>query len=165
MTYYGTGCIFHYDDEFPQGSGKGFKEADKPNFTGSYYSYTKVNRAEQQSGRDACSCRQARRRCGASSRFTTIPPVLTDSRAGHDRWLLRMLLQAMVESLLKEFPNVLTLRVRMPIVADLTYERNFITKIIKYDKVCAGSIQLHMFCGGTMHASHKMIAASRAGKL
>lgn len=41
----------------------------------------------------------------------------------------------MVESLLKEFPNVLTLRVRMPIVTDLTYERNFITKIIKYDKV------------------------------
>lgn len=40
----GTGCIFHYDDEFPQGSGKGFKEADKPNFTGSYYSYTKVRR-------------------------------------------------------------------------------------------------------------------------
>lgn len=45
MTYYGTGCIFHYDDEFPQGSGKGFKESDKPNFTGSYYSYTKVRRS------------------------------------------------------------------------------------------------------------------------
>jgi hypothetical protein len=43
--------------------------------------------------------------------------------------------QAMVESLLKEYPNVLTLRVRMPIVADLVYPRNFITKIIKYDKV------------------------------
>lgn len=43
----------------------------------------------------------------------------------------------MVESLLKEYPNVLTLRVRMPIVADLTYERNFITKIIKYEKVSA----------------------------
>jgi dTDP-4-dehydrorhamnose reductase len=42
MTYYGTGCIFHYDDKFPQGSGKGFKESDTPNFTGSYYSYTKV---------------------------------------------------------------------------------------------------------------------------
>lgn len=41
----------------------------------------------------------------------------------------------MVESLLKEYPNVLTLRVRMPIVADLTYERNFITKIIRYEKV------------------------------
>ena len=41
----------------------------------------------------------------------------------------------MVESLLKEYPNVLTLRVRMPIVADLVYPRNFITKIIKYDKV------------------------------
>jgi hypothetical protein len=42
MTYYGTGCIFHYDDEFKIG-GKGFKESDKPNFTGSYYSYTKVD--------------------------------------------------------------------------------------------------------------------------
>jgi hypothetical protein len=41
----------------------------------------------------------------------------------------------MVESLLREYPNVLTLRVRMPIVADMTYPRNFITKIIKYDKV------------------------------
>lgn len=41
----------------------------------------------------------------------------------------------MVEELLKEYPNVLILRVRMPIVADLTYARNFITKIIKYDKV------------------------------
>ena len=78
-----AGCIFHYDDDFPQGSGKGFKEVDKPNFTGSYYSYTK----------------------------------------------------AIVESMLKEFPNVLTLRVRMPIVPDLSYPRNFITKIIKYDKV------------------------------
>ena len=43
----------------------------------------------------------------------------------------------MVESLLKEFPNVLILRVRMPIVEDLTYPRNFITKILKYDKVHA----------------------------
>lgn len=41
----------------------------------------------------------------------------------------------MLEELLKEYPNVLILRVRMPIVADLTYARNFITKIIKYDKV------------------------------
>jgi hypothetical protein len=73
----GTGCIFHYDDKFPEGSGKGFEEGDTPNFTGSYYSYTK----------------------------------------------------AMVESLLKEYPNVLTLRVRMPIIADLTYPRNFITKV------------------------------------
>jgi hypothetical protein len=48
-----------------------------------------------------------------------------------------LLAQAMVESLLREYPNVLTLRVRMPIVADLVYPRNFITKIIKYDKVRA----------------------------
>lgn len=46
-------------------------------------------------------------------------------------------MQAMVENLLKEYPNVLVLRVRMPIVADLVYPRNFITKIIKYDKVRA----------------------------
>lgn len=83
MTYYGTGCIFHYDENFPQGSGKGFLESDKPNFTGSYYSHTK----------------------------------------------------AIVENLLKEFPNVLTLRVRMPIVEDVLYPRNFITKIIKYEKI------------------------------
>lgn len=44
VTYYGTGCIFHYDKDFPEGSGKGFKESDTPNFTGSYYSYTKVRR-------------------------------------------------------------------------------------------------------------------------
>lgn len=83
MTYYGTGCIFHYDDNYPMGSGKGFKESDTPNFTGSYYSHTK----------------------------------------------------AIVENLLKEYPNVLTLRVRMPIVPDLVYPRNFITKILKYEKV------------------------------
>ena len=43
LTTYATGCIFHYDKDFPEGSGKGFKEADKPNFTGSYYSYTKAH--------------------------------------------------------------------------------------------------------------------------
>ena len=43
--------------------------------------------------------------------------------------------QALVEGLLKEYPNTLVLRVRMPIVQDLTYPRNFITKIIKYDNV------------------------------
>ena len=47
----------------------------------------------------------------------------------------------MVEDFLKEYPNVLILRVRMPIVTDLTYHRNFITKIIKYDKV---SLSMHI---------------------
>ena len=82
MTYYGTGCIFHYDDKHPLG-GKGFTEADDANFRGSYYSHTK----------------------------------------------------AAVEDLLRQYPNVLTLRVRMPIVGDLLYPRNFITKIIKYEKI------------------------------
>ena len=42
LTTYATGCIFHYDKDFPQDSGKGFTEDDTPNFTGSYYSKTKV---------------------------------------------------------------------------------------------------------------------------
>ena len=82
MTYYGTGCIFHYDDAHPVG-GPGFTENDEANFRGSYYSHTK----------------------------------------------------AAVEDLLRQYTNVLILRVRMPIVGDLSYPRNFITKIIKYDKV------------------------------
>lgn len=82
MTYYGTGCIFHYDEDHTIG-GVGFADDAKPNFTGSYYSHTK----------------------------------------------------AIVEDLLKEYTNVLILRIRMPIVADLLYPRNFVTKIIKYEKV------------------------------
>ncbi|KAK4365302.1 hypothetical protein RND71_016660 [Anisodus tanguticus] len=40
-----------------------------------------------------------------------------------------------VEELLKNYDNVCTLRVRMPISADLTNPRNFITKITRYEKV------------------------------
>ncbi|KAK9006393.1 hypothetical protein V6N11_035434 [Hibiscus sabdariffa] len=43
--------------------------------------------------------------------------------------------KAMVEELLKNYENVCTLRVRMPISSDLTNPRNFITKITRYDKV------------------------------
>lgn len=39
-----------------------------------------------------------------------------------------------IEQMLKCYPNVLTLRVRMPISDDL-FHRNFITKIVKYEKV------------------------------
>lgn len=80
---YATGCIFEYDAKHLEGSGIGFKEEDKPNFAGSFYSKTK----------------------------------------------------AMVEELLKEYDNVCTLRVRMPISADLSNPRNFITKISRYNKV------------------------------
>lgn len=41
MMNYATGCIFEYDESHPAGSGIGFKEEDKPNFMGSYYSKTK----------------------------------------------------------------------------------------------------------------------------
>lgn len=40
-----------------------------------------------------------------------------------------------VEELLKDYDNVCTLRVRMPISSDLSNPRNFITKIARYDKV------------------------------
>lgn len=83
MMNYATGCIFEYDEAHPIRSGIGFKEEDKPNFTGSFYSKTK----------------------------------------------------AMVEELLKEYDNVCTLRVRMPISSDLSNPRNFITKIARYNKV------------------------------
>ncbi|KAG8364831.1 hypothetical protein BUALT_Bualt18G0039500 [Buddleja alternifolia] len=43
--------------------------------------------------------------------------------------------KAMVEELLKEYDNVCTLRVRMPISSDLENPRNFITKISRYNKV------------------------------
>jgi UDP-glucose 4,6-dehydratase len=40
-----------------------------------------------------------------------------------------------VEELLKDYDNVCTLRVRMPISSDLSNPRNFITKIARYEKV------------------------------
>ncbi|GMH02554.1 hypothetical protein Nepgr_004393 [Nepenthes gracilis] len=83
LMNFATGCIFEYDAGHPEGSGIGFKEEDKPNFTGSFYSKTK----------------------------------------------------AMVEELLKEYDNVCTLRVRMPISSDLNNPRNLITKISRYSKV------------------------------
>ncbi|KAH7420657.1 hypothetical protein KP509_13G016100 [Ceratopteris richardii] len=43
--------------------------------------------------------------------------------------------KAMVEDLLKNYDNVCTLRVRMPISSDLNNPRNFITKITRYEKV------------------------------
>ncbi|KAK3244506.1 rhm1-like protein [Cymbomonas tetramitiformis] len=82
MTNFATGCIFEYDKDHPEASGIGFKEGDKPNFVGSFYSFTK----------------------------------------------------ALVESIML-YEHVLTLRVRMPITHDLTNTRNFITKIVNYDKV------------------------------
>ena len=41
VVNYATGCIYQYDDAHPMYSGKGFTEEDPPNFTGSFYSYTK----------------------------------------------------------------------------------------------------------------------------
>jgi len=43
--------------------------------------------------------------------------------------------KGMVEEMLKAYKNVLTLRVRMPIGADLEFPRNFVYKISRYNKV------------------------------
>ena len=36
-----TGCIFEYNDAYPEESGIGFKKEHSPNFTGSFYSKKK----------------------------------------------------------------------------------------------------------------------------
>ncbi|MGE4258323.1 MAG: NAD-dependent epimerase/dehydratase family protein [Candidatus Babeliales bacterium] len=79
---FGTGCIYEYNDTHPMYSGIGFTEEDKPNFQGSFYSFTKT----------------------------------------------------MLDQLVPYYPNVLNLRLRMPISDDL-HSRSFITKITKYQKV------------------------------
>lgn len=82
LTVIGTGCIYEYDQQHPIGGNVGFTEQDEPNFTGSFYSFTK----------------------------------------------------GLIQKLLAVYPNVLLLRVRMPISADL-HPRNFVTKIMHYKKV------------------------------
>ena len=84
-TYLGTGCIFEYDDNHLCEEVNGFKEEDKPNFTGSSYSIVKG--------------------------FT--------------------------DQLMKLYEkNILQLRIRMPITDGLS-NRNFITKITTYEKICS----------------------------
>lgn len=81
LTNISTGCIYEYDIAHPMGSGIGFTENDEPNFTGSFYSKTKI----------------------------------------------------VLEKLILEYPNVLNLRVKMPISRDLS--RGFIGKITQYKKL------------------------------
>jgi dTDP-4-dehydrorhamnose reductase len=81
LTNISTGCIYEYDEKHPRGSGIGFTEEEAPNFTGSFYSRTKIQ----------------------------------------------------MESLISEYPNVLNLRVKMPVSLEL--DKGFVGKIIKYKKV------------------------------
>lgn len=82
LTYFGTGCIYEYDESHPMCSGIGFTEEETPNFAQSFYSYSKT----------------------------------------------------LTENILKEYDNVLILRIRMPL-SDYLHPRNFITKITKYERV------------------------------
>lgn len=84
MTFYGSGCIYCYDEDHPEGSKPGFNESDVPNFQGSFYAKTKT----------------------------------------------------MVQELAAAYPNVLMLRIRLPITGDLiNCRRNLVTKILGYDRV------------------------------
>ncbi len=82
MTNIATGCIYIYDDRHPLGSNIAFTEDEKPNFTGSFYSKTKV----------------------------------------------------LVEDIIIQYPNVLQLRIRLPVSRDLS-PNSFIGKIINYKKL------------------------------
>jgi dTDP-4-dehydrorhamnose reductase len=82
VTNFGTGCIYEYDADHPIGSGKGFTEEEEPNFSGSFYSKTKI----------------------------------------------------FLDKLFDSYPNVLNLRLRMPISSDF-HSKNFISKITKYQKI------------------------------
>lgn len=42
LTNISTGCIYAYDEQHPIFSGIGFREEETPNFTGSFYSRTKI---------------------------------------------------------------------------------------------------------------------------
>ena len=85
-TYFGTGCIFKYDEDHPFGEEvNGFTENDTPNFFESAYSTVK----------------------------------------GYTDKLMHLFED-----------NVLNVRIRMPITCDLN-SRNFITKIITYEKICS----------------------------
>ncbi|XVF52800.1 hypothetical protein PTKIN_Ptkin05aG0047800 [Pterospermum kingtungense] len=83
LIFYSTGCMFDYDADHPMGSGIGFTENDRSNYSGSFFSKTK----------------------------------------------------GMVEDLVKNYENVCILRVRMPLFSDLSHHRNFIKKIIGYERV------------------------------
>lgn len=82
VTNIATGCIYVYDEQHPLGSGIGFTEDEKPNFSGSFYSKTK----------------------------------------------------AWAEDIILEYPNVLNLRVRLPVAQDFS-QNSFIGKIINYKKL------------------------------
>lgn len=82
ITNIATGCIYVYDEKHPLGSSIGFTEDEKPNFSGSFYSKTKV----------------------------------------------------LVEELILVYPNVLNLRVRLPVAQDFS-QNSFIGKIINYKKL------------------------------
>lgn len=82
VTNIATGCIYQYDNKHPMNSGIEFTEEDEPNFSGSFYSSTKI----------------------------------------------------IAEKLILNYPNVLQLRVRMPISDDLS-PNSFIGKIIRYKKL------------------------------
>jgi dTDP-4-dehydrorhamnose reductase len=83
LTYYGTGCIYTYDQTHPI-EGPAFTELDQPNFKGSTYSRSKI----------------------------------------------------LAEELMAPYDNVLILRIRLPISADL-HPKSLVTKLSRYPKIAS----------------------------
>ncbi|CAL4938787.1 unnamed protein product [Urochloa decumbens] len=129
MINYATGCIFEYDAKHPEGSGIGFKEEDTPNFTGSFYSKTKAMVSSLLFFLLSIDFLLL-----LSASLSLIISVLLLLNIAW-RLISVMLIMVQVEELLRDYDNVCTLRVRMPISSDLSNPRNFITKIARYDKV------------------------------
>ncbi|KAI2817246.1 hypothetical protein CBS147482_5840 [Aspergillus niger] len=81
LTHLSSGCVYDYNEDHPW-DGPGYTEEDEPDFTKSFYSYTKV----------------------------------------------------LSENVLRHYSNVLILRIRNPIGADL-HPKNVITKLASYKKL------------------------------
>jgi len=82
VTYFGTGCLYKYDEKHPLNSGIGYKEEEQPNFTGNFYTRMRI----------------------------------------------------LLEQLMNEYSNALTLRVLFPITDDF-HERSVPAKLTKYAKI------------------------------
>ncbi|KAG6475045.1 hypothetical protein ZIOFF_064262 [Zingiber officinale] len=145
LINYATGCIFEYDDKHPLGSGVGFVEEDTPNFVGSFYSKTKAMIGITKRGHfdvNAYVTRDKFAKILCIQKMALFLPSMSNASqllnfalvSAEDEYEPNLFL-LLVEELLKNYENVCTLRVRMPISSDLANPRNFITKITRYDKV------------------------------
>lgn len=123
---FSTGCVYTYNKpgEGPHalGSGIGFTESDAPNFSGSYYSFTKCVRAIR-------VCNFPTDGTGQGARVGV---------CGCERYAVaqRGRVQGLLEQLIERtnYSCLLLLRVRLPLGDDFS-SRSLISKLLQYDKL------------------------------